>query len=273
MFTDFDQAANYQRYQRARARNRNMLWCLYPHSARPVLMWDGIYKPKSEVAISFVVNQYHKEILRDAGYTGEMANTGWHLSEIKQFCPRDKINTVVFAPIHPNNNGWLSDLDKELNWKTHDILASMSKKAGFRLIVRHIKLIEQSGIEAKEGVEYIQSLPDGNMREALLADVVVSHQTYAYVAVALGIPTVMMGEKTPARCGNSNETFVLVKNWQKYMDKVIYPLDILDCKDPFSALEKAAAGSHEVEDWKRRLIGTPFSPNEFFSLVKMLIEK
>ena len=82
------------------------------------------------------------------------------------------------------------------------------------------------------------------------------------MAVALGIPTVMMGEDVPPRSGNTEAGFCYVKHWDDYKADLMYPLDIL-ADDPETVIGKACAGSSAVENWKQRLIGEPFDGPAF----------
>ena len=265
LFTDFDGSSSHDLYLRASAKGkRKITWALYPHSARPPIFWDGYYVPREEVDVSFVVNDHHREILSRIGYTRPMESVGWLLSDVKPFRgqKKRKPEVVCFAPIHPNANGWLSPIDKDLNIRTFNLLLRLMKEMRFRLKVRFIHTLEQNGIYSVEGVQFIPAKPDGNMRDAMQSDVVVAHQTYAYISVALGIPTVMMGEHLTPRYGNSESSFSFIKSWDKIRDLVQYPLDILS-EEPDKIMMRAFGGSKLVEQWKTKMIGQPFSSMAF----------
>ena len=53
------------------------------------------------------------------------------------------------------------------------------------------------------------------------------------------------------------------KNWKKYEHLLAFPYDILAAPNPLCLLEKVASCDEEVADWRKRMIGRPFRPNEF----------
>jgi hypothetical protein len=172
---------------------------------------------------------------------------------------------VLYAPIHPNGNGWLSGVDKDLNRRTYDRLYDSCKRLGAQLSVRYVGTLEDCGLAGcptGDFVEWHKGRKNNSSYDMETADVVVSHQTFAFIAVALGIPTVMMGEDVPPRSGNSEKGFCFVKHWDDYKADLMYPLDILE-GDPVDMIGKACAGCAEVEDWKSRLIGEPFDGPAF----------
>lgn len=118
------------------------------------------------------------------------------------------------------------------------------------------------GVPAGEFVEWHSGRKNNSTVDMDAADVVVSHQTFAWMAVALGKPTVMMGEDVPPRSGNSDAGFCYVKHWDDYKADLMFPLDILN-GDPEEIIAKAAAGDPAVEEWKARLIGEPFDGPAF----------
>lgn len=242
---------------------------LYPHAARPMVQYDGCVSPKP-VRCMFTHAEGGKAIMDKIGYPNPVEVAGWSYSEIRPFKPKDKIGLICFAPIHPNANGWLSDPDKDLNRRTLERLTAYCKKTKTLLSVRYIGSLEQNGIpelericaEEPELIEAHKGKKNNSALDILGADVVVAHQTFAWIAVALGIPTVMMGEDVPPRTGNSEETFEYVRHWDDYKADLMFPLDILN-GDPAETIGKACAGSADVEAWRERLIGEPFDGPRF----------
>jgi len=109
---------------------------------------------------------------------------------------------------------------------------------------------------------------DGDYSQIDKVDVVVSHQTFAYMAVARGIPTVMMAEYMPTHTVKSDDGYELAKQWDKYADRLMYPLDILNCPDPLMLMHQACRDDSMIADWRERLIGKQFEPDTLWDKIK-----
>ena len=239
---------------------------LYPHAARPMVQYDGCVAPQL-VRCMFTHAEGGREIMRKIGYPYPVEVVGWSYSDIRPFRPVADVKRVLFAPIHPNANGWLSEIDKQLNMETFSRLLKWCGEHGADLSVRYIMDPERCGLgEAVQThapfVEWHAGKKNNSTADLQSADVVVSHQTFAYLAVALGVPTVMMGEDIPPRSGNSDESFRIVEHWDDYKADLMFPLDIL-AGDPDETIRKACAGCPDVEAWKTRFIGKPFNGPAF----------
>jgi len=129
--------------------------------------------------------------------------------------------------------------------------------------------LDKNGLWEAPGVIYVEGQPDQSYAQIDAADVVVSHQTFAYIAVARGVPTVMMSEQYPPRIGcEEYNTFQYVMNWEKYRDLLAYPLDILAEDDTLALFQRAVRSDEEIVNWRCRLIGEPFDPLQFVKKVK-----
>lgn len=234
---------------------------LYPHAARPMVQYDGCVEPQPVTAM-FTHAEGGKAIMEKIGYPNPVEVTGWAFSEVRPFRPVKSVKRILFAPIHPNANGWLSQVDKDLNQKTLERLEAYSRETGAELSVRMIGPAEQNGLTFGEGTEVHSGKKNLSTADMESADVVVGHQTFAYMAVALGIPTVMIGEDVPPRSGNSEAGFCYVAHWEAYKDDLMFPLDILQGETE-DVLERACEGSDAVEGWKSRFIGEPFDGPAF----------
>ena len=138
--------------------------------------------------------------------------------------------------------------------------------------VRYCGLIADNGLE-KECAEqnmrvtWKNGAKDSSTDDITKADLVVSHQTFAYMAVALGVPTVMMGEDIAPRSGNRDDGFTYSAHFEDYRDYLAFPLDILN-GEPEKVIQTAVTGSEAVEDWKARFIGEPFRPDYFVDCIE-----
>lgn len=239
---------------------------IYPHSVRPNIPHDltNRYYPVNAL---FTIAEGHKEVLQRIGYPNPVEVTGWPYTEIHPFRqkePQGKIR-VLFAPIHPVGNGYLPDEERELNTKTYKLLLGLTDEIS--ITVRHIQSLQRNGLWMDERVNYVAGSFDGSTSQMNSAHVVVGAFTYAYMAVALGHPLVMLGEGIrPHNSPRKSGKLVYARNWKKYRDYMRYPHNIEDCKKPddlLTLIESAMAGSHDVENWKERFIGQPFDGKYF----------
>ena len=242
---------------------------IYPHSARPNVMMDTHPSWPYTKAV-FTIGEGHKEVLRALNYPCPVEVTGWTYSEVRDFAPvkPDGKIKVLFAPIHPNRNGYLNDDDKACNAYAFEILLDTP---GIDITVRHIKDLEKNGIWQEDSVNYVEGLPDGSTKEIEEADVIIGSYTLAYITVALGKPLIMMAEQMRPHSGNMKGMIRYSPNWEKYKEIMRYPFEIEDCTDGSDFLELAyqvMAGQRSVESWKERFIGKPFDPKYFVERVE-----
>jgi hypothetical protein len=226
---------------------------MYPHAARPMVIWDGMYPIWPHTRCSFVIGEGHAEVMRRFGYPIPLEVVGWPLSPIKPFQPVEKVRNILFAPIHPG--ALKCEMDMEINRQAYKRLLKYCRDSGAQLTVRHIRDLDRSGLLPEPGVKYIKGQKDGCTRDIEKADLVVSHQTYAYMSVALGKPTLMMGEDVPPRSGDK-----YVSSWDKYKDIFMYPLDLLAVPSGQVGrlIEVAAHCDKPIAEWRERFIGKPF---------------
>ena len=245
---------------------------VYPHAARPPLYAD-LYPVFQHTTMQMVSAVEHVKILRIIGYEKPMVVVGWSLCPIRKFrrtwLDYKRPLKVLFAPIHPH----CASIDKDVNRKVYSILSKLHTEGFIELTVRFIKSMESSGLsnERIPKVIYSQGLMDGDYHQIDLSDVVVSHQTFAYIAVARGIPTVMMAEDMPTHTVKSDDGYVCARQWDKYKDRLMYPLDILNCEDPLMLLHRSSQDDSAIVDWRERLIGKQFVPETFWELIKEYI--
>ena len=237
---------------------------LYPHAARPMVQYDGCVEPRP-VRAMFTQAPGGKVLMEKIGYPYPVEVSGWAYSEVRPFKAVEKVKRILFAPIHPNQNGYLNQVDKDLNRKTYERLFKYCQEHRCILSVRLIGDPKNGGLDKVETADFVDihaGRKNNSTMDMESADVVVAHQTFAFIAVAMGIPTVMMGEDVPPRSGNSEAGFCYVKHWDDYKEDLMFPLDILQ-GDPEETIRTACKGSEAVEDWKSRLIGEPFNGPAF----------
>ena len=243
---------------------------LYPHAARPNLFndFEG-YPSYRNTAAHFVPAAGHVEILKIIGLKHPFEVIGWYLCPIKPFQPRERAYNVLFAPIHPNNNGTLSKADRALNAAVFRKLIPLADSGKIKITLRFLRGLEKNGLWPQDGVEYIEGQPDQTFSQIDQADLVISHQTFAHIAVARGVPTIMMGEYTPPRIGCEEQgDFKYVQHWELYKHLLMYPLDILAEEDTLALFERAIRSDEEIADWRTRMIGEPFDSRAFVRTVE-----
>ncbi len=242
---------------------------LYPHSARPNIMYD-IWRPWPFTKASFVIAEGHAEVLRRIGYETPIEITGWTYTDIRPFNPGRKHAKlkVLFAPMHPLGSGYLIEIDRELNFQIFKMLINMPE---IDLTVRYLGTLEENKLWHCPRAKYINGKPDGTTAEILQADIVISAYTHAYMAIALGKPLLMMGERTRPHAGNHLWTG-WGEQWEKYKEYMEFPFNICDTEfDPdkcLTMMTKAMQKNKKVEDWKKLFIGKPFDTDNFVDRVE-----
>ena len=244
---------------------------IYPHAARPLTQWDGMFEPWEHLTAQFVIADGHAEVMRRYGYPHPLEVTGWTYCEQREFKPTD-CRRVLLGPNHPNANGWLSEVDRETNRMAFLLLLKMVENGLIELTVQHLDSIEANGLWTDPRVKYLRSQPNQSTETIDRHDVIVSTQTLAYLAIARGKPTVMMNENIPPHCGNAEETFCYAAKWEHYQDLMMFPLDILQTKDPFALLQKACQTDQQIAEWRKNFIGQPFDAGRFVETLEGYLE-
>lgn len=252
------------------ARRRNKPIFIYPHAGRPNLFNDFPNFPiYPNITAGFFPSDGQIEIMRRINIPYPLESIGWFLCLQRPFTPRHGYRRVLFAPIHPNSDNALSDVDKQINIDTFKILVHMAHSNEIKLTVRYIRKLENNGLWIEPGVKYNEVKPQTDTIQMDEADLVVSHQTYAYIAIARGIPVVMMGESIPPRMGYfQKKDFSYANSWDQYKDLLMYPLDILAASNVRELFHEAISSDERIKEWRARMIGEPFNPNRFVDRVE-----
>lgn len=242
---------------------------IYPHSARPNVMIDT-HPSWPHTRALFTISEGHKAVLEALKYPCPIEVSGWAYSDIHDFKPSqpEGETKVLFAPIHPNRNGFLDDEDKQLNARVLNLLMDTP---GIDITVRHIQDLDKNGLWREESVNYVSGKPDGTTTEIEQADVIIGSYTLAYITVALGKPLIMMAEQMRPHVGNTPGLIFYSNNWEKYREIMRYPFEVESCSDGTDLLEMmntVMKKNKRVEDWKSRFIGKPFDGEEFVKQVE-----
>jgi len=229
---------------------------LYPHSGRPSLAGDFMPQWK-KFEPEFVAAEGHRRVMRKYGHDQMIHVVGWHLCPIRKFQPKEDIKKILFAPIHPR----CDKMDQDLNLQTFNALRQLD---GVQITVRYIGRLADSGLEFvdKPNIMFMQGTLKPTIEQILESDIVVAHQTFAYMAVATGVPTVMFGEDMIPHLVPNGQKPMFPHRWREYHHMMRYPIDMKD-GSLVGLLHKAAKGNKAVEDWKELMIGNPFNEELF----------
>lgn len=244
---------------------------MFPHAARPNLQWDGMYPVWPHARVMFTSTEEHGEVMRRYGYPIPTEAIGWIFCDQKPFkkVEKERNINVLFAPIHPNNNGFLHPIDKAIN---ASVYSTLIMTPGIKVKVRHVKRADLNGLWHVSGVSW--KLGKTEIEDALAdidaADVVFGHQTLAYMAVARGKPLVMFGDQMVPKSGNDMKNMRFAKNYEKYRDLMKYPAEAENarCGPEMMKLIQRVISKDVGKSWKERMIGSVFDPKHFVELVE-----
>lgn len=268
MLTDADISGRGGQINRFYTASRGGRVFLYPHTAAPMWLWDGIYQPSPYITCVFGIAAGSAYVPASYGYGGPIHPVGWTYTRQRKFRKCKDPRRVLFAPIHANGNGYLSPRQQETNARTFSLLLPLAQNGQIELTVRHLHKLEWNGLEYAPGVQYVQGKPDQTIAEIDAADVVVSKSNMQYMSVSRGVPTVGMAEEYPPMTATSAKNTHTVQSWGRYMDYMQFPIDIFENDDTMQVLKDAAASDERVELWRERFIGSPFDAKKFVKILE-----
>lgn len=240
---------------------------IYPHGADSAVLagWDGLFAP-SPVISGLIApgGPGHAEVARRFGYPHPVHDIGWTMCELRPRRAPHAVENVLFAPLHPNGAGELSEWLVERN---RDIFERLLATPA-RLTVRHIDELERNGIPRVEGVEYVQAnLEDfaGQFAQIDAADVVVSDRsTFSSIAVARGATTVMFDASVIAE---DLSCYYKVDHAELYREYARFPFEAASGVDIWELMNAAAQDSELVGEWRARFIGGPFDGDALLAVL------
>jgi len=237
---------------------------LYPHGAVASCSWNfpGVkHFPFVKAVVVPAVGW--TSIMHSYGCTYKTIECGWPFSHVRPFT-RSSGKNILFAPIHPNSNGFLSLTDKSLNQHTFKKLLQLKAHT---LTVRYLGDLSHNGLSEVDGVHFIKGTPRVNDSKTFMRDfdLVVGHHMFGYLSVAQGIPTLMFGEFVAPHYGGSEGEIIHVESWPIYKAEMMFPLDVLAEEDIHFLVERATYSDYEIADWKARMIGGPFNAELYVS--------
>jgi hypothetical protein len=268
MLTDSDISGRLGQIYRFHRHSKGGRVFLYPHTATPMWLWDGIYVPSPFVSAAFSIGEGGAKVPMLYGYDKPIHPVGWTYTRIRKFKAKKRPRKVLFAPIHANGNGYLSPEQLDTNARAFSRLLGLVRSDQIDLTVRYLHKLEWNGIERIQGVKYIQGKPDQSVAEINAADVVVSKQNMQYMSVARGVPTVGMDEDLPPMTATSLKNTYKVVSWERYRDYMKFPIDIFESDNTMEILCNASACDEQIATWRERFIGKPFDAKKFVEILE-----
>jgi hypothetical protein len=241
---------------------------IYPHGAGPKLLtgWDGVYPVSPLLSGLLATGPGYAELGRRFGYPHPIHNIGWTFCEQRPRIATGRIEHVVFAPIHPDGNGYLRTWLRERNL---DIFNQL-RATPVRLTVRHIGSLAANGLPQVEGVEYLRGqFGDLDDQLALVdsADVVVDDcGTFSCLAVARGVTAIMFGSTETAR--SDQDPTITAKSPELYREYIGFPFEAREGIDIWELMQAAAQDEDLVGDWRARFIGEPFDGDRLLEVLQ-----
>lgn len=269
--TDIDIPTRIVNFQKFLANGKPMF--IIPHAGTPPLLWDyPSFPPSGYADLTFVQSEGHRKIMRAYCYPGEIRVCGWSYSKIEPEFQLGKYDNICFAPVHPAPSGFLSRQNRLLNEDIFRKLLEFCRKNDKSLTVRYIGDLPNNGISHEIDVHFVHGRPDQSIQDIQDNDLIVAVGTYANLALALGKPVAMFGQKLIPHHGKSQATLERVKNFEKYQHLMRYPFDLSD-DDP-DYLFEVIMESHDIMlAWRRHMIGAPFDPGVFLQEIHMALER
>lgn len=237
---------------------------VYPHGARPTYQYDGIVEPDPRVTAYLVQGPAAVETYRLIGLEKPVYAVGWYYCPLVPFETVKKVERILFCPSHPFGLGKLDAKSCADNAAAYKACLAY----GADLHMTKFGPLEHNGLWFDERVTYKESDLVLRWQDIDAADLVIAEGTKAYLAIARGKPTIMIGQdRAPA----DDHDRYQVPRWNEYGAQSRYPIDLAD-GDFKTLVDLACCGSDAVDEWKAGFIGNQMEPRVFSELVIGLYE-
>lgn len=243
--TDGDVAVIDHEHQHQALCDRHETVVLYPHGGNPQLDWDGHLDPHPHTRLHLVHGPGHAEVMAAYGYPVRCVPVGWCYGPLAPMREPCEPRRVLFGPAHEIGTGYLSEPLRALNLETEIEL----RAEGFEVSVR-----TNGGL----GFDDIDR-----------ADVVVADGTLAHLALARGVPTVMLGGGLCPDLGHTAPVFPA--SWASYAPLMAYPFTT-ESGPLGEAVRAAAADPGAVGEYRRRFVGGPFDADLVVRLIEEVVQ-
>jgi hypothetical protein len=191
----------------------------------------------------------HAEVARRCGYHHPVYPIGWSLCELRERRATGRFDNVLFAPMHPP---WADAQNTEIFEQLH--------AAGGKLTVRHLESVEENLLPLRDDVTYVRgeiSDFDEMVAQIDAADVVVAAGTFASIAVARGVTTVVW-DSTWMR---NNDASMDGVNLDEYREYIRFPFEV-EAGDLVETMARAAHDTEAIGEWRDRFVGGQLDVSE-----------
>ena len=250
---------------------------IYPHAALTFISYDGMYPSNLGITGNFVPSWGQRKVMWQYGYKCPVYPVGWSYSPILPFKPNkeDQIR-ILFAPNHSistSRRRFASQYWDKRWWQNMETFNKLIYVPNSTLTVYYSGDIckDNNLLNLKDRVTYIKS--DLSVKKSVEMigsgqfDLVVGFDTFAWIAVAMGVPTIFFGRDL-----QWEGVLGKAKHWNDYKDFIHYPYDILDPEFTTDDFYEALRTDTKIVQWKEAFIGPSFDKNIFLNHIQMALE-
>ncbi len=225
---------------------------LFQHGAESFVTYDGLYEANPRTDAMLVQSPMSQTILQEIGYPKPVYVTGWYWTEIKEYKPIIQPRNILFAPLHPLNDGRLCQWKRDENRKALDACVD----AGLPVTVRMIGNIEQNGLYNHPLADFERATAETMIPDILRHDLIVSSGTFAHLAVALGKAVVMYAQD---HIPTDDDGVKQAKKYAEYSYLIEYPVTVKELPQWVMDWDDDCF-EFRTENWKQKWIGEQLNP-------------
>jgi len=250
---------------------------IYPHAALTFISYDGMYPSNLGITANFVPSYGQRKVMWQYGYKCPVYPAGWSYSPVLPFKPKiDGELRILFAPNHsiPTSRKRFASLywDKRFDHNL-DTLNKLIRVPNSTLTVYYSGDITKDNNlpNLPDKITYIKS--DLSIKKSVEMigsgeyDLVVGFDTFAWIAIAMGVPTLFFGQDL-----QWEGVLGKAKHWDDYKEFIHYPYDILDPNFTTDDFEQALVTDSKILLWKGAFIGPMFDKEAFLYHIQQSLE-
>jgi hypothetical protein len=243
---------------------------LYPHTPYSFYFWDGLIDPSRETRCNFVNSKAALESMAVYGYPYRVESIGFTRCKIRRFAPT-RGKTLIYASAHLYTRGrWPHEGDRLIHEQTLEWLRRY-KSSFDEIIIYYFGSLEDNKLKSESGFSLVEIQGFGELnsstalRQLKGADLVISCNTFGYLSLARGVPTVLIGHDNEFPLHSSNYG----AHYGEYSKFCEFPLRLQDMTGE-DLLALRCSKNKEIEAWKKKNIGSGFDSTRFVALMAEL---